>query len=563
MPFERLVQELHPARHAGHHPIFQTAFVLTPSDGASFRLDGLTCSRLTPPCTTAKFDLTLFVEESGLGLRAICEYRTELFDAETIDRLLTSLEVLLGGIVANPSTPLSRLPIITPAERARLLLDWNATERSFPRDRTVPELFASQVERAPDALAIVDGAVQVSYGALALQANATAQHLRERGVVAGSFVGLPAERSARFVAAALGIMQAGGAYVPLDLSLPTERLELLRAQCTCELDLTEAAEAAVAEAPPAHRDPESAAYVLFTSGTTGAPKGVIVPHRAITRLVINSDYAPLSARDVVAFASNVSFDAATFEIWGALLNGGTLVVTPHEVLLTADALAAHLAEHDITALFLTTALFHRFAQTAPATFRPLRYLLFGGEAANAACVQRVLESGKPERLVHVYGPTETTTFATSHLVTGVLGASVPIGRPIANTTAYLFDAHLQPVPIGVAGRTFSRRTRRGARLSPGARTHRGALHRHAARAALPHWRPRSLALGRHNRFPRSDRSPDQIARLSHRAGRDRVGHARATRGLRMRRADTAFWMAISGSSPGFSRAMVGRLLRTN
>ena len=194
--------------------------------------------------------------------------------------------------------------------------------------------------------------------------------------------------------------------------------------------------------------------MLFTSGSTGVPKGVIIPHRGITRLVVNNDYAPFQSDDVVAFASNVCFDAATFEIWGALLNGGSLIITPRDVLLSPTALATHLAQHRVSVLFLTTSLFNRLAHEAPAMFRSLRILVFGGEAADAESVRLVLAHGKPQRLVNGYGPTETTTFAICHTIENVEGASIPIGRPIANTRVFLLDGARQVVPVGVPGEIF-------------------------------------------------------------------------------------------------------------
>lgn len=335
------------------------------------------------------------------------------------------------------------------------MVAWNETAREFPHDRSLPELFTAQVAKTPTAIAIADDVEEVNYAALEARGNAFAQHLRTQGITAGALVSVPAERSIRFVAAVLGCLKIGAAYVPLDPAMPAERLAALEAPCAWKLDLA-AVNAApeVAESMPCPAAAGDAAYVMFTSGSTGTPKGVVVPHRAITRLVINSNFAPLVPTDVVAFASNVSFDAATWEIWGALLQGAKLVVTPHEILVSPTALAAHFQRHGITALFLTTALFHRFAQDDPGIFRPLRHLLFGGEACDIHAVRRVLTHGRPARLVHVYGPTETTTFALSHLVEQAEGESLPLGRPIANTQAYIFDTGLRPVPVGVAGELF-------------------------------------------------------------------------------------------------------------
>ncbi len=454
VPFEKIVSELQPTRHLSHHPLFQVAFVLQAAGTVPPELPGLVIEPVTVPGATAKFDLTLSVTETASGLDAKLEYSTDQFDAPTVDRLLSSLVLLLHGAVANPFTPLSQLPILDAPERQRLLVDWNRTVREYPADLTVAALFEAQVARTPDAIAVVDGSVRISYAELHARAENVAHDLRARGVGAGVFVGVPAERSARFVAAILGVLKSGGVYVPLDAGEPLDRLNVMRAQCVCVVDFEKSSARAVENLAPTPGAATDAAYVLFTSGSTGIPKGVVIPHRGIARLVMNNDFAPFGVGDVVAFASNVCFDAATFEIWGALLNGGTLVVTSLEVLLSPVALAEHLAAHQITVLFLTTSLFNRLAHESPAMFRGLRHLVFGGEAADATSVSLVLDYGKPHRLVNGYGPTEATTFAVCHQIERVSGSSVPIGRPIANTTAYILDAAQQPVPIGVTGELY-------------------------------------------------------------------------------------------------------------
>ncbi|HSN97447.1 MAG TPA: non-ribosomal peptide synthetase, partial [Candidatus Nanopelagicales bacterium] len=274
------------------------------------------------------------------------------------------------------------------------------------------------------------------------------------------------------------ILKAGGAYVPLDPEHPEERLALMLRDSGAPVLLARATWAArlafdgkvveftsvlrpgddLLDERPARRDatPESLAYITFTSGSTGRPKGVAVPHRAVVRLVMGTDYVKLTPASRVMHASNLSFDASTFEIWGALLNGARVCVVMKEALVAHDALAARIREEGITAMFLTTAVFQQMASAAPEAFRDVDDLTMGGEVLHPGACRAVLAKGPPKRLTHVYGPTENTTFSTAHRVTCVPpgAASIPIGRPIANSTAYILDAHLQPVPIGVPGEIY-------------------------------------------------------------------------------------------------------------
>ena len=453
VPFEKIVEDLHPSRALSHQPIFQIAFVLLPSDGALPTFAGATVLPLTVPVTTAKFELTLFIEETPGGMRAMMEYSTDQFDAATADRMLGSFELLLGGIVADPAAPLSRLPILGATERHRILTEWSGAERPYPEDQTVAARFAECAAKTPAAIAVIEGGERLTYGELDARANRVAHFLQSRGVRAGDFVGLRAERSLAFVVKLLGIAKAGGAYLPMDESEPAARLAAMQAACALILDAEPEGDVS-ADPVVSDAQADGPAYMLFTSGSTGVPKGVIIPHRGITRLVVNNDYAPFQSDDVVAFASNVCFDAATFEIWGALLNGVALVITPRDVLLSPAALAAHFAQHRVSVLFLTTSLFNRLAHEAPAMFRSLRILVFGGEAADAESVRLVLAHGKPQQLVHAYGPTEATTFAICHTIEKAEGSSVPLGRPIANTRAFLLDGTLQAVPVGVPGEIY-------------------------------------------------------------------------------------------------------------
>ncbi len=362
------------------------------------------------------------------------------------------------------SAPTSVSPF-THADREQWLTWSRGRVSELPGGGVVTAVFSKCVAEAPDALAVVDGATRWSYAELDRRSSAIARQLRARDLPPGALIGVPAIRSAAFVATALGVLKAGGAYVPIDLNEPPERIARRRADCAVVLDLTESSSSSSSnpetegdarnedededeDEHETHPAADSPAYVLYTSGSTGTPKGVIVPHRAIVRLVCHTDYLALQPGDVFAFHSNLSFDASTLELWGPLLNGAALVVTDTETVLSATALAAHLREHGVTALWLTTSLFNQLAHEAPAMFAGLRTLIFGGEAADPASVRLVLEQSRPANLINGYGPTETTTFAVCHRVESVEGDRVPIGRPIANTDAFILDENLAPAAEG-------------------------------------------------------------------------------------------------------------------
>jgi amino acid adenylation domain-containing protein len=488
LPFEMLVEELHPERDLSRNPMFQAMFqVLAAAPGQGGQSPSGD-EAAEPPIEvapgTAKFELTVTLTDYGGPLAGSIEYNTDLFDEATIASLVRRYLLLLDAVASAPDTPLAEVSILEPGERERLL-EWNATARDYPRNRPVRDLFAEQAALTPDAVAVRDGERALSYGELGAAARSLARVLVERGAEPGEPVGILLPRSLDQLVATLAVLDAGGVYLPLDPSYPQERIAAMLADAGARLVVTRSGLDGVVGGTPcaivllgdevmpmrtyAHRrhpetdqaaaddvGGESTAYVMYTSGSTGMPKGIAVPDRAIARLVRNTDYLRLGPGDRVAHASNCSFDAATFEIWGALLNGAELVVVPRETTLDFRALADFLRRERVDVLFVTTALFNQIAHHVPSAFAGVRDLLFGGEAADPDAVREVLAHGRPVRLVHVYGPTESTTFASWYEVNEVspAAATVPIGKPVANTTLHVLDERLRPVPPGVPGGLF-------------------------------------------------------------------------------------------------------------
>ncbi|HEX7239391.1 MAG TPA: non-ribosomal peptide synthase/polyketide synthase, partial [Longimicrobiaceae bacterium] len=479
LPFERLVDEVVDERTLAHAPLVQVAYSLARAvEVERVSLGGVELETVGVVEEAAKFDLYLSLVDTGDTLDGALLYRKALFEPATIARMAGHLEVLLEAMTADPARRLSAASLLRGAERARVLEGWNPAPTEIPH-AAVHELFAQQAARAPDAVAVVFRDQSLTYDELDRRANRLAHHLLRLGVVPEEGVGVCMERGPELVVGVLGVLKAGAAYVPLDPSHPGERLREILADAGVTVVLTAAGAgahlpagavvvrldapgttAALAamspDAPSTLTDPRQLAYVVYTSGSTGRPKGVAVPHRAVVRLVRGTRYVAFGPGERIAHASNPAFDAATFEIWGALLNGGCVVVVGRDAALAPAELAAELRERRVSTLFLTTALFNRISHDAPDAFSTLRHLLFGGEAVDPESVRRVLESGAPERLLHVYGPTETTTFAAWHRVRRVEAgaATVPIGAAVGNTTLYVLDGGGEAAPAGIAGELY-------------------------------------------------------------------------------------------------------------
>ncbi len=479
LPFERVVEELQPERTLTHLPFTRLMFTLQTGIPEQIELPSARMRILDVDSELSKFDLTLVFRETAEGLVAKVEYNRDLFDAATIERLLGHLETLLKGIVQSPELPVSQLPMLTSAERRQLLVDWNQTAAAYPSERCIHEIFEEQVRRAPEAVALTWGVRRMSYTELNSRANQLARFLAQFGIQADQPIGLCVNRSMEMVVGMIGILKAGGAYVPLDPNYPKERLAFMIADSGVTVVLTQQhllervprSDAKLIcldadweligrqsrENTNARVQASNLAYVMYTSGTTGNPKGVAIPHRAVNRLVLNNDFIRLSPSDRIAQVSNISFDAATFELWGALLNGAQLMGITRDVALSPKDFASELRDQGITAMFLTAALFNQLAAEAPGAFERLNTLIAGGEPLDPKWVRAVLRDRPPRRLLNGYGPTENTTFTCCHELRSLpeWATTVPIGKAISNTTVYVLDSRLNPVPIGVPGELYT------------------------------------------------------------------------------------------------------------
>ncbi|MBQ0985577.1 amino acid adenylation domain-containing protein [Streptomyces sp. F63] len=480
VPFERLVEALAPTRSLGYNPVFQAMF----ADESLPLLDHVADLVRPKPWMheliaqgmsvgVARFDLTLMIQAAPEGTHFGFEYSTDLFREPTVARMADHFAALLDSALADPGQRVRHLPMTGETERRQLVDTGHGTRggrTSAPAPLT--ELFAERVRRCPDRVAVVSGDAQVSYAALDRWSNRLARLLRERGVGRESAVGLCVPRSVEMVVGVLGIVKAGGAYVPLDPAYPRERLAFMVEDAGLSLVLAEESVRGVlpesgapvlavgevwAELERWSGEPvepaggcDDLAYVMYTSGSTGRPKGVAVTHADVAALASDSRFA--RGHERVLLHSPQAFDASTYEFWVPLLSGGRMVIAP-EGSVTPEVLRDTVATHSVSALWLTAALFHLFAQEDPGCLSGLGEVWTGGDAVRAEAVRRVRAACPDLTVVDGYGPTETTTFATSHRIEpgAEVPATVPIGRPLDDMQVFVLDGLLQPVPAGVTG----------------------------------------------------------------------------------------------------------------
>jgi amino acid adenylation domain-containing protein len=489
VPFEKLVEELHPDRALNQNPLFQVVFALQNAPADKLELPGLTLKPQQLDAGTARFDLEFHLWERSPdnklwvdcadGISGFVIYSADLFDEATIVRMLGHFETLLSSIVANPDGQIANLEILTNGERELLLAEWNKNQVSYSKDFCVHQLFEIQAERTPDAIALVFGDEKIAYRELNIRSNKLARYLQKIGVGAEVLVGICVERSIDTIIGMLGILKAGGAYLPLDPTYPRDRLNLMledarvsvvlahqgfKLQANSEsgevynpvvVFLDEIWESVNQENPDNPIAPvaaENLACVIYTSGSSGKPKGVQIEHRSLLNLIFwhQKEFA-ISAGDRASQVAGIAFDAFGWEIWPYLAAGASIYFADDEIRISPDRLQEWLLSNEITVSFLPTPLAEQVLLLDWPANSALRILLTGGDK-----LRQYPSAKHPFKVVNNYGPTETTVVATSGTIPVRERADTApaIGRAIANVQVYVLDNHLQPVPVGVAGELY-------------------------------------------------------------------------------------------------------------
>lgn len=476
LPFEQLVEELHPARDLSYNPLIQVLFVHQTIQIAPARLANLDVTPLVLDFKTAQFDLTLEVSETPSGdLQGHIEYNIDLFTHETVSRMASHFHHLLRQIITQPDLPVEKLSLLTQDERHTLLEEWNATEAPLPDDLLFHHLFEQQARKTSDATAVIFGDEYITYAHLNQRANQLAHYLCRQKVGLGTLVGVYLERSVDMLVALLGILKAGGAYVPLDPTHPEERVAYMIQDSHMPVLLAgkellpqtlpiDRSRVAILEFNAAtfqeesidnpHREiqAEHPIYVIYTSGSTGRPKGVCIPHRALLNFLYAMRHnLPIHAEGTMLAITTISFDISTLELFLPLMIGARVVLADRATTRDGAALCSCLARNPITMM-----------QATPTTWRMLLsagwpgtaglHMLCGGEALSPELAAQLIARG--ESLWNMYGPTETTVWSSMHKIEPEAGDPISIGRPLANTRMYILDSALQPVPAGVPGELY-------------------------------------------------------------------------------------------------------------
>ncbi|GAA4316747.1 hypothetical protein GCM10023149_13950 [Mucilaginibacter gynuensis] len=475
VPFEKVVESVVKERDQSRSPLFQAMLVLqnTP-EVPELKLGGLNLSTYEFELTTVKFELTFVVTELVDGLQFAVQYNTDLYHEDTIARMIGNYKELINSVLLNREEKIGRLRLLTDAEINQQLIDFNDTAVEYPADKSIAEIFEEQAAQTPDAVALVFEGEEVTYSALNARANRLARYLQKQGVKAETMVPICAERGLEMIIGTLAILKAGGAYVPIDAEYPEERINYMLEDINTEILLSSAQsrdklpafKGKVIELGANHIfetesdenltvtvSASNLAYVIYTSGSTGKPKGVLVEQRNVVSLVKNVNYINIGSDDILLITASPTFDAATFEFWGFLLNGAKLIIVKNDELFDIAKLKKYLIEFKVNIMWFTSGLFNQLSEDHPEIFVGLDAVLFGGEKISERLALKVKHVSPAIKLIHCYGPTENTTYSLTYLIQGN-ESLIPIGKPFSNRTAYILNDYQQLTPIGAIGEIY-------------------------------------------------------------------------------------------------------------
>jgi amino acid adenylation domain-containing protein len=471
LSFDKIVEAVNPDRSSSN-PLFKTSLtwwndLFTPMD-----LNGIKCKRIIIPLGVASEDIAFYFWEEGNDIRGFIEYNSDTFSPGTIERLRDNLLSLTEKLCGDPDRAINSIPMITESD-LNLISETNNTKTDYPREKTIAQLFEEQESKYPNKPAVVFKENSLTYEELNNKSNQLARSLRQKGVEANTPVGIMVHKSLDMIVGIFGILKAGGAYVPIDPEYPDQRISFILKDSGCKLVLTqkkylnlnmegltkldlESLDSYQADASnlSLKNGPLDLAYIIYTSGTTGMPKGTLIPQRGVVRLVRNTNYIEFRPTDKVLQTAAIVFDASTEEIFGALLNGATLNIITKETVLDPTAFGEVLLKNEISVVDLSSALFTQIAEVRTDIFAKVRVLVLGGDVVSAHHVNKLRQNVPGIQVINTYGPTENSCNSTGYTINKKFDLNIPIGKPISNSTAYIFDKNQNHQPIGIIGELY-------------------------------------------------------------------------------------------------------------